>query len=187
MATISELTSRQITPALKDRHKPHIDLLSGHILANGEGAEDRYEADVFNFLFDNREMLGIEKVMKFKALLVDGAIELKDGKRLTVEVKFRMNWEKACLAEYQFRTFLKRTDRMPFSVDGGLVVFEEFSGDWKRYTTSRLRENGWDNWYRSHSEIEGFRVDLLRLSNDGDKKLEHYPLSEDTVRKVEKT
>src|SRR5262245_18408826 len=118
MTTLSELIGRSITPEAKDRNTPTVLTLSAPILPNTEKLHGQYEADVFNFLFANRERLGIRSVMKFTALLVDGAVELTDGRRLTVEVKFRMNWEKACQAEWQFRTFLKRTERRPFPVDG---------------------------------------------------------------------
>jgi hypothetical protein len=90
--------------------------------------------------FANRATLGVKAVMKFSALLVDGAVELEDGRRLAVEIKFRMNWGKACVAEYEFRNFLKRTERRPFPVDGGLVFFEQFSGDWCRCPARRRLE-----------------------------------------------
>jgi len=145
-------------------------------------AEPRaYEAEVFNFLLANKKCLGINSIFKFKALLVDGALELVDGQRLAVEVKFRMNWEKACQAEWQFRHFLKRHKAIAGPVNGGLVFFEEFSGDWKRYG-GRLLENGWNNWYRSYSEVDGFRVDLLRLCMG---KLESFPLADAINAKIE--
>src|SRR5207245_866372 len=105
-----------ITTEAKGRNKPTIVSLSAPIQPNTEKAHGQYEANVFNFLLANKEPLGIKAVMKFTALLVDGAVELVDGKRLTVEVKFRMNWEKACQAEWQFRTFMKRPrGRVSFS------------------------------------------------------------------------
>jgi hypothetical protein len=138
MTKLSELIGRSITPEAKDRNSPRVVTLSAPIEPNTDKAHGQYEADVFNFLLANKEPLGIKAVMKFTALLVDGAVELTDGRRLTVEVKFRMNWEKACQAEWQFRTFMKRTDVRPFPVDGGIVVFEEFSGDWIRQAACRL-------------------------------------------------
>jgi hypothetical protein len=161
MATLSELISRHITPEAKGDHKPSVQILSAPIDAKSEKPQDQYEAKVFNFLLakPNKEELGIKQVRKFTALLVDGAVELM----LAVEIKLCMNWLKACQAEWQFRGFLKRIDRRPFPVDGGIVFFEEFSGDWKRQAGGRLFENGWSHWYRGHSEVEGFRLDLLRL------------------------
>ena len=103
---------------------------------------------------------------------------------MTIEIKLRMNWMKACQAESQFRTFVKRTDRRPFAVDGGLVFFEEFRGDgWERRVKRRLLENGWSEWYRSHSEVEGFRVDLFRLRAS---ELEGFPSNEIVIAQLER-
>jgi hypothetical protein len=181
MITLAELIGRAITPEAKDRHSPTTVTLSGPIQPNTEKAHGQYEADVFNFLLANKEPLGIRVVMKFTALLLDGAVELIDGRRVTVEVKFRMNWEKACQAEWQFRNFLKRTDARPFPVAGGIVVFEEFSGDWTRQAACRLLENGWSHWYRGHAEVDGFRLDLLRLRAG---KLEAFPIADALVEKL---
>lgn len=178
MTTLSELISRCITPEAKDPNRPKTETLSALVHAKSTKPHDQYEAEVFNFLLVNKEELGIKNVMKFTALVVDGAVELLDGKRLTVEIKFRMNWEKACQAEWQFKTFLKNTDRMPFPVDGGLVFFEEFSGDWNRQAGCRLLVNGWSHWYRGHSEVDGLRLDLLRLYRG---KLEGFPLADATA------
>ncbi len=181
MTTLAELIARSITPEAKDRHSPTTVVLSAPIQPNTEKPHGQYEADVFNFLLANKELLAIKAVMKFTALLVDGAVELIDGRRLTVEVKFRMNWEKACQAEWQFRTFMKRTDVRPFPVDGGIVVFEEFSGDWNRQAACRLLENGWSHWYRGHADVDGCRVDLLRLRAG---KLEGFPIADAIVEKI---
>lgn len=79
-----------------------------------------------------------------------------------------MGWLKACQAGWQIRAFLQRREakeRPPIS--GGLVFFEEFTGrDWKA--------KGWEYWYAGHSNIDGYRVDLLRLK---DGKLETFPES----------
>jgi hypothetical protein len=47
----------------------------------------------------------------------------------------------------------------------GLVVFETFTGDWARRKPNWLLENGWSFFYMDHREVEGLRVDLLRLRN----------------------
>jgi hypothetical protein len=181
MSTLSELIGRRITPEAKDRNEPKVETLAAAIQAKSDKPHDKYEAEVFNFLVAKKEALGIKNVMKFMALLVDGAVELMDGTRLTVEIKFRMNWEKACQAEYQFRNFLKRTDRKPFHVDGGLVFFEEFSGDWNRRAGCRLLVNGWSHWYRSHSDVDGLRVDLLRLRAGT---LEGFPIADAVMAQI---
>jgi hypothetical protein len=76
---------------------------------------------------------------------------------------------------------MNRTDRRPFTVDGGIVVFEEFSGDWNRQAARRLLENGWSHWYRGHADVEGVRLDLLRLRAG---KLEAFPIADAIVEKI---
>jgi hypothetical protein len=181
MSTLSELLGRAITPEAKDRNRSTNVTLSAPIQPNTKKPHGQYESAVFNFLLANKELLGIKAVMRFTALLVDGAVELIDGRRLTVEVKFRMNWEKACQAEWQFRNFMKRAELRPFLVDGGIVVFEEFSGDWSRQSACRLLENGWSHWYRGHSHVDGLRLDLLRLRSE---KLEGFPIADAIVQKI---
>jgi hypothetical protein len=172
MRALSKMIGLTITPEPKDCQKPRVVTLTAPIQAKSKKPEVQYESDVFNFFLANKEELGIRAVMKFSALVVDGALELFDGRRLTVEVKFRMNWERACQAEWQFRTFMKEPDSRPFPVDGGIVVFEDFSGDWNRKAACRHLENGWSHWYRGHAEVDGRRLDLLRLRAD---KLEDFP------------
>lgn len=181
MSALSDLIGRAITPERKGRNRPSTHLLDKPIQANTSKPHGQYEAAVFNFFLANKEQFGIKDVMKFTARLIDGVIELIDGRRLTLEIKFRMNWAKACQAEWQFRRFRERADIRPFPVDGGIVVFEEFSGDWTRQAASRLLENGWSHWYRGHAKVDGLRLDLFRL-RDG--KLEGYPIADVIVEKV---
>src|SRR5260221_4242239 len=129
MTTLAELIGRSVIPEAKDPNNPRVVTLSATKEPNTEKAHGQYETDVFNFLLANKEPLGIKAVMRFTALLVDGAVELFDGRRFTVEVKFRMNWEKACQAEWQFRNFLKRTQVRPFPLTGRILVLEEFYRD----------------------------------------------------------
>lgn len=182
MPTIAELIARQITPEEKGAHDPRIDTLTGPITPRSAKPHDRYEADVFNCLWANRKQLGIAFVRKFTARLVDGCVELTDATRLAVEVKYRMNWKKALEAENEFRRFLKHCPNEAKGVSGGLVFFEEFSGDWTRKAVCRNFENGWSHWYRDHSVIEDRRLDLLRLvrkpsptNDDADWCLEGFP------------
>ena len=63
-----------------------------------------YEDEVFNFLLGNAKALAIAKVLRFNALLVDGAVELANGQRLAVEITYKMNWRKACQAEWRSET-----------------------------------------------------------------------------------
>jgi hypothetical protein len=176
MKTISELTGRPIKPPRPDRSEEKVTILSSPIPRGNKTARHAvYEVEVFNFLLRNRGVLGIESVMKFTNLRVDGEIVLSGGKRLVIEVKLRMNWLKACQSVWQFRQFLKMTkEAMTNPVDGAIVFFEEFSGDWNK-KKNRKAENvwGWEAWYLDYQDaVPGKRMDLVMLRNG---KLQGYP------------
>jgi X-X-X-Leu-X-X-Gly heptad repeat protein len=83
---------------------------------------------------------------------------------LAVEIKLRMNWSKALQAGAEFRRFLQSTEAKAHPVRGAIVFFEAFEGaGWHKKAKSRLLENGWNHWYASHCDVEGYRADLFRL------------------------
>jgi hypothetical protein len=164
METISSLIGHTIDFAPIASHEPSIEVLTGPILSAGTDRPATYEDDVFNFLLVNRNALGINSVARFKNLLLDGEIVLADHRRFVIEVKLRMNWLKACQAEWQFRQFLKRRryeGTTPLS--GGIVFFESFTSDWARPVHGVIR--GWKHWALQHSEIEGLRVHLIHYQD----------------------
>src|SRR4051812_39169233 len=134
MKTISDLTGRAIKATDRTHRKERADALECAILPGNLTARHAlYEVEVFNFLHAKKKALGIESIIRFKNLIVDGQLVLKNGKQLAIEIKLRMNWLKACQSDYQFRQFLKRTAHAKANpVDGAVVFFEEFSGDWNR-------------------------------------------------------
>lgn len=167
MNTISELTSRDIVPERWKRKKPHIHSAS---LGKKRTKKDlAYEDEVFAFLDERRVKLGIDRVERFKNLRVDDAIVLCNQRRLAIEIKLRMNMARACIAGWQFQKFLRISET---KVDGGIVFFEEFSGDWaQRPTPPRLLEKGWSFWYATdpdcgHSIVDGLRLDLFRIRGE---------------------
>lgn len=62
----------------------------------------RFERRVFQFLVNGREALGIKTVLAATNLLIDGGLVLRDGRFVAIEMKYRMNWLKACQAGWQF-------------------------------------------------------------------------------------
>jgi hypothetical protein len=64
-----------------------------------------FEQAVFSYLFDHREVLGVRAVVRAKALRVDGLVELDDGRRIAIEVKYRLNWANATQALRQIEWF----------------------------------------------------------------------------------
>jgi|SRR6516225_1994464 hypothetical protein len=122
-----------------------------------------FEADVFNFLLNHKEPLGIRELWRCKNVRIDGLLALDDGRRVALEVKYKMDWEKACQACAQVAWYRKSLMTEDKSLDSGLVVFNEFARDWARTKKSSLVEIGWSNWYAEHREAEGVRMDLVRL------------------------
>lgn len=166
MEPLTDLIGQDIVPEPMRVATPTVRLLESPIPRRGtEVASAAYELDVFNFLLAHKEPLGISEVSKFTGLRVDGRIELTDGRQLALEIKYRMNSPKACQAGWQFSWFLKQNEAKAKPVSGGLVFFEEFSRDWARNSPKRLLQNGWNRWYSENCEVEGLRVDLVRLRN----------------------
>jgi hypothetical protein len=142
LRALSELLGRTMDAGDLQLKPGTLDEISAALPRGGKRAAD-YEAEVFNFLHANREELGIAAVKRGKNVLVDGSVELQDGRRLALEIKLVMNWEKACQAQWQFTTFLARQGTLgPFH--GGLVVFEDFSGaGWQKKAKKRPLQDGW--------------------------------------------
>jgi hypothetical protein len=168
MTTIFQLISQKISPVDKKRKEQGELPLPCETAKRNRTAQ--YEAKVFNYLFHNKAALGIESVARFKNRLVDGQVILTDGKLLVVEVKLSMNWERACQAEWQLAQYLKRIALDPNRVDGAIVIFQEFSGDWKKPTGKNAW--GWEAWYLHHGNVDGKPLHLLMFANG---ELQGYP------------
>jgi hypothetical protein len=158
-----DLLKEQIVPELLRVRAPDLKVLESEIPTTGTEREPAaYEIEVFNFLLAQKEPLGVAQVERAKNFRVDGAITLAAGYKLAIEIKYRMDWQKACQAEAQFRWFLGHTTD---DVAGGIVFFEQFAQDWVRRPSTRRLENGWTFWYSEHSEVEGRPLHLVRLRN----------------------
>ena len=180
--TLSDLITRRIDPEAFIRRQPSAEALLAPVRPKSPDGPAAYESGVFNFLLKNRARLGIQDITRFKNRLVDGELVLSDGTRLPVEIKWRMNWMKACQAEWQIRRFLRAANEdKPLHRRGGIVVFEEFSADWARQSGSRALENGWSHWYVFHANLDGIRVDLFRFRRG---KLDGFPLITNAANKA---
>jgi hypothetical protein len=172
--TLSDLITRRIDPEAFARRQPSAEAVVVPARLKGLDGPAAYESEVFNFLLKNKAALGIQDVTRFKNRLVDGELVLSDGTRLPIEIKWRMNWMKACQAEWQIRHFLRAAnEESPRHRRAGIVMFETFSADWARRIGARALENGWSHWYLFHAHLDGVRVDLLRFSRG---KLHGFPL-----------
>jgi hypothetical protein len=161
---LTGLIDRTIAPEPARVMQPRIERVEP-----GLGVKERklvstaYEDAVFAFLASQGSALGIDAVWRCSNVRIDGLVDLDDGRRLALEIKYRMNWEKACQACTQIGWFLRHPEAKAQQVAGGLVVFEEFSADWWRTAPSRSLQNGWNYWYTEHDDVDGLPVHLLRF------------------------
>jgi hypothetical protein len=173
MEPLADLISRDISPEPARANSPAARPIDAPILAAGTEKEPHaFEIAVFNFLLAQKQPLGISAVWRCRNVRIDGLIDLADGRRIALEIKYRMNWEKACQACAQFGWYRTHVEANEKQLSSGLVVFETFTGDWARKKPKWLLENGWSFFYTDHREVEGLRVDLVRL-RDGT--LESFP------------
>jgi len=171
--SLADLISRDISPEPGRVNNPAAHPIDAPILVTGTETEPHaFEITAFNFLLAHKEPLGISAVWRCRNVRIDGLIDLIDGRRVALEIKYRMNWEKACQACAQFGWYRTHVEGKEKPLSSGLVVFETFTGDWARRKPKWLLENGWSFFYMDHREVEGLRVDLIRF-RDG--MLESFP------------
>ncbi len=159
---LAELISREMVPESTKAPAPGTQVVETPLPETGN-APKVFEAVVFNFFLGEKQALGIARIWSCTASRIDGVFELDDGSRLGVEIKYAMDWEKACQACAQVALYQKHFAGTG-KLDGGLVVFDHFARDWRRKKRkSSPVESGWSNWYSEHVEVGGLRVDLVRL------------------------
>jgi hypothetical protein len=128
-----------------------------------KGATYKFEDEVFNFLFKNKEKLGILKIIEFKNSIIDGGLILDNKKGVSLEIKYALGWEKSLQARLQLQRFQaeKLYEELKFpKPEHALIIFDDFSGDWKGGAKKRQNINGWNEFYR---EEEIFRSEKLLL------------------------
>lgn len=164
LESLANLISRDISPELGRVSTPAAHLIDAPMPVSGTEREPHaFELAVFNYFLAHKEPLGISKLWRCRNVRVDGLVDLDDGRRIALEIKYRMNWEKACQACSQFGWYRTHVEPREKPLSGGLVVFESFTADWARKKSSWLLENGWSFFYMDHREVERLRVDLVRL------------------------
>jgi hypothetical protein len=161
---IADIINIPIPPPVINRRSGRLVELTAPPVSGRTAIPDQFERTVLTFLIEQRQTLGVARLFHAENLLVDGALALDDGRFLAVEIKYRMNWLKACQTGWQFGQFTRMPESRQYRPVGGIVFFEEFSGDWAR----RLGqiERGWANWYADHAALPGddtFRLDLVRF------------------------
>lgn len=144
MERLTDLISRDISPEPGRINSPAAHPFDAAVLATGTETEPHaFEITVFNFLLEHKEQLGISGLWRCRNVRIDGLIDLVDGRRLALEIKYRMNWEKACQACAQFGWYRTHVEANEKPLAGGLVVFETFTGDGRVESRSgSLRTDG---------------------------------------------
>jgi hypothetical protein len=125
-----------------------------------------YESEVYDYLLTHKDALGISEVFQLKNSSADGEIELDGGGRVLVEIKYAMNWEKACQSTWQLLESFKLMKPLKLSPTphAGLVFFEHFTADWDKQAVSRPLKAGWYYWYAGHYKLrEDFSAMLVHL------------------------
>jgi hypothetical protein len=178
--SLADLISREISPEPGLVKGPAAHRVDVAIPAKGtETPPNAFHIAVFNFLVEHKRALAISAVWQCRNVRIDGLLDLDDGRRIALEIKYRMNWQKACQACAQFGWYRTYVEAKEKPLSSGLVVFETFTGDWSRKKPNSLLENGWNFFYTDHREVEGLRVHLVRL-RDGT--LESFPTALAAVR-----
>lgn len=165
MEPLATLIGREPSPEDARVNTPTVQAIDAPLAPKGNAATV-FEIAVFNALLRERSILGIKQVSRCRNVRIDGLLELDGGQRLAVEVKYRMNWEKACQACAQVIWFNNYPPTKQYRLDAAIVVFEEFTGDWARRKSSWLLENGWNYWLTDHREADGVPVRLVRFRDD---------------------
>jgi len=147
-----------------------------------------FEFKTFKFLGKNHKEMGVKNAFRFQNVFIDGWIELENGDCYALEIKYRMDWMKACQAEWQFHQFFKlandekmkndfhvlHKELLSFTdntkIKGCIVIFNDFSADWLRSVKDAEHISGWSTWYHEHHQNNpNWPIHLLKF--DGVDKL----------------
>lgn len=174
MAKLTELIDTITEPTEKYVSKsPSIESIKPQVKPYKSAAK-RFETNVFNFLSSNRTELGIANVSRLLNQRIDGIIETESSELLLLEIKYVMNWDNACRCNCQFEQYFKISKDQSQKCKRGIVIFEEFSGDWNRRPDKRKLEKGWHNWYQEHAKMFSRPFPIFLLQFDG-KSLKSFP------------
>lgn len=97
--SLADLISREISPEPGRVNSPAAHPIDAPILATGAETEPHaFEIAVMNFFLAHQKPLRISALWRCRNVRIDGLIDLDDERRTALEIKYRMNWEKACQA-----------------------------------------------------------------------------------------
>jgi len=149
-----------------ERYDPVCRPVEAESKGTSENEPNLFETDVFNYLYRNKNELGIEKVYALQYMLVDGLLQLNDGRTVILEIKHALNWFTNCSARVEIARFLVEKRLTPFKQpERALIIFEHFSPPWKRKT------RGWSYFYEEESVLRNkfppIPVDIAQLTEAG--------------------
>lgn len=129
----------------------------------------QFENEVFLYLYENRNDLGIEEVCALKNMLVDGLLKLRNGKVILLEIKYALSWLPCCNARVEFQGFIAQRfyQRIPEKQqpEKALIIFHHFSRPWQR------RPGGWSFFYEEEENLRNkfptISVDIAQLTDSG--------------------
>lgn len=170
----------------RGRKKPHLQPMGAEERDEYESKikmymrEDyKFEKRVFIHLFEKRDDLGIKKIYELQNMRVDGLLRLDNGKIVLLEIKYALNWQTCSNARVEVQTFIEDAciqeefhKHIPKKqLEGALIIFRHFSGDWQRRTVNPKRENGWNFFYEEEEilrkKFPTMPMDIAQLTEDG--------------------
>ena len=162
---IDDIMNREINPGpIKSKEPKSIEIKVPLCLDHLRSKPIKFERKVFNYLFENRDKLGISRIFQLKNSRADGLLELNSGEMVLLEIKYALGWAKCCQARIQFQWFLigKVYERLSIEKPrNSLIVFHHFGADWAKH--------GWDYFYGEENILSKSLVqtDIAQLTDDG--------------------
>ena len=95
---VDELLGQSFRPEEYGRNEPKVTEVTGPS-GKERAKKDKdliYEDRVFDTLWQQKDDLDLTRVWRLQSSVIDGALETQAGKMVAIEVKYRMNWMKAC-------------------------------------------------------------------------------------------
>ena len=131
-----------------------------------------FQYSIWEYLNNNKSIYKISKVISLNAADVDGIVILENGATILIEVKYALNWFKCCNARTEIQLFLRKKKYLELIPEyampsAGLIIFKEFSSDWKNIRTKDQVERGWINFYDEQKYFNSdFKIDIIQF-NEG--------------------
>jgi len=169
---IINLINKEIEPKYGPRHERRMEEFNIPVSSEHPKVYIEFERKLFNYLFENKDELGISKVYRLRSSGTDGLLELNGGETVLLEIKYALGWAKCCQARIQFQRFLTEKLHDEFSIrkpEHGLIIFHHFIRDWAR------GERGWDYFYEEEKMLSKslIKTHIVQLTDDG--RLVSYP------------